>query len=128
MNAIAKARNSFKITINKVWADELGLRGLLELEEQNKQVIDAVNGSLKMLGIDEELIYPDYIAQTNSKELVIRQMDKDNLSPVMLSFLPLLTQHIRTMNLFENNLLMELRESLLPALMQGRIRLQDETQ
>lgn len=128
MNAIAKARNSFKITINKVWADELGLRGLLELEEQNKQVIDAVNGSLKMLGINEELIYPDYIAQTNSKELVIRQMDKDNLSPVMLSFLPLLTQHIRTMNVFENNLLMELRESLLPALMQGRIRLQDETQ
>lgn len=128
MNAIAKARNSFKITINKVWAAELGLRELLELEEQNKQVIDAVNGSLKMLGIDEELICPDYIAQTNSKELVIRQMDKDNLSPVMLSFLPLLTQHIRTMNVFENNLLMELRESLLPALMQGRIRLQDETQ
>lgn len=123
MNAIAKARNSFKITINKVWAAELGLRELLELEEQNKQVIDAVNGSLKMLGIDEELIYPDYIAQTNSKELVIRQMDKDNLSPVMLSFLPLLTQHIRTMNVFENNLLFELRDALLPALMSGKITL-----
>lgn len=126
INQIAKARNSFKITINKVWADELGLRGLLELEEQNKQVVDAVNGSLKMLGINEEIISPDYIAQTNSKELVIRQMDKGNLSPVMFSFLPLLTQHIRTMNAFENNLLMELRDSLLPALMQGRIRLQDD--
>lgn len=125
MNKIGKARNSFKITINKVWAEEMGLKGLLELEAQNKEVIKSLNQSLKMLGIEEELIEPDYISQSNSKELVIRQMDKDILSPVMLSFLPLLTQHIMTMNVFENNLLGELRDALLPALMSGRINLQE---
>lgn len=128
MNAIGKARNSFKITINKVWAEEMGLKGLLELELQNKGVINGLNESLKMLGIEERLIEPDYISQTNSKELVIRQMDKEALSPVMLSFLPLLTQHIMTMNVFENNLLMELRESLLPALMSGRITLNKQVE
>lgn len=125
INAIAKARNSFKITINKVWAQELGLDGLLQLEQQNIEVVKAVNESLKMLGIEEEIIYPDYISQTNSKELVIRQMDKECLSPVMLSFIPLLTQHIRTMNMFENNLLVELRDALLPALMSGRLQLKE---
>ena len=125
INAIGKARNSFKITVNKVWAKELGLEGLLQLEEQNLEVVDALNKSLSMLGIEEKIIAPDYIASTNSKELVIRQMDKDCLSPVMLSFIPLLSQHIRTMNVFEDNLLIELRDALLPALMSGRLRLDE---
>ena len=123
INLIGKARNSFKITINKVWAEELGMKDLISMEQQNKEVINALNSSLQMLGIEEDIIYPDYISQSNSKELVIRQMDKDNLSPVMVSFLPLLKQHIMTMNIFENNLLVELRDALLPALMSGKITL-----
>lgn len=125
INLIGKARNSFKITINKVWAEELGMKELLMMEQQNKEVIDALNSSLKMMGIEDDIVYPDYISQSNSKELVIRQMDKENLSPVMVSFLPLLKQHIMTMNVFENNLLVELRNALLPALMSGKIILQD---
>lgn len=125
INAIAIARNGFKITINKVWAQELGLDGLLQLEQQNIETVKGLNESLKMLGIEEEIIYPDYISQTNSKELVIRQMDKERLSPVMLSFIPLLHQHIRTMNMFETNLLIELRDALLPALMSGRLQLDE---
>lgn len=125
LNMVNKARNSFKITINKVWAKELGLEGLLQLEAQNKEVVNAMNQSLAMLGIEERVDAPDYIAETNSKELVIRQMDKELLSPVMLSFIPLLTQHIRTMNAFENNLLVELRDSLLPALVSGKIQLKE---
>ena len=123
INLIGKARNSFKITINKVWAKELGMKDLIAMEQQNKEVINALNSSLKMLGIEEDIIYPDYISQSNNKELVIRQMDKDNLSPVMVSFLPLLKQHIMTMNIFENNLLIELRDALLPVLMSGKITL-----
>ena len=123
INLIGKARNSFKITINKVWAKELGMKDLIAMEQQNKEVINALNSSLKMLGIEEDIIYPDYISQSNNKELVIRQMDKDNLSPVMVSFLPLLKQHIMTMNIFENKLLIELRDALLPVLMSGKITL-----
>lgn len=126
INAIGEARNSLKITINKVWAKELGLGGLIELEKQNKAVVDAINQSLAMVGIEEKIITPDYIAETNSKELVIRQTSKEALSPVMFSFVPLLTQHIRTMNLFENNLLMELRDALLPALMSGRLKIMND--
>lgn len=126
INLIGRARNSFKITVNKVWAEQLGLLELLKMEQQNNEVINSLNDSLKMLGIEERVIASDYISQTNSKELVIRQMDKETLSPVMISFLPLLKQHIMTMNVFENNLLVELRNSLLPALMSGRIKLTSE--
>lgn len=124
INAIGEARNSLKITINKLWAKELGLGGLIELGKQNKEVVDAINQSLAMVGIEEKIIAPDYIAETNSKELVIRQTNKAALSPVMFSFVPLLAQHIRTMNLFENNLLAELRDALLPALMSGRLKIE----
>ena len=126
INLIGRARNSFKITVNKVWASQLGLVELLEMEQQNNEAINLLNDSLKTLGIEERVIASDYISQTNSKELVIRQMDKETLSPVMVSFLPLLKQHIMTMNIFENILLVELRDSLLPALMSGRINMTSE--
>ena len=56
-----------------------------------------------------------------------KQQDKEILSPVIESFLPLWKQHIKTMNVMENMLLAELRDALLPALMSGRIELNKDT-
>ena len=58
-------------------------------------------------------------------ETAIEQTDKKELSPVIRSFLPLLSQHIFTMNSLETQLLTELRDSLLPGLMSGRIKIQE---
>ena len=104
-----------------MWAEELGLCGLLDLAGKDKEFTQEINKQLSFLGIKEQVIVPDWLAQTNSKELKIVQMDKEILSPVFVSFIPLWHQHLRTMNEFENVLLAELRDALLEPLMTGRI-------
>ena len=120
-------RNSLKLTINQVWAKDLGFEDLLSMNEQDRELSGAINGQLRSLGIKDELSAPDYIAKTNSKELKLVQVDKEFLSPVFVSFLPLWKQHIVTMNNMETLLLGELRDALLDPLMTGRIGFENET-
>ena len=54
------------------------------------------------------------------------QVDKEILSPVFESFIPLWYQHLRTMNNLENMLMAELRDALLEPLMTGRIGFVEE--
>lgn len=122
MNAL---RNTLKVTINKTWAKELGLDVIAQLQEQSKEVTTFLNTQLDAMGISEKLDLPDYISLSASKVLKIEQTDKEELSPVIRSFLPLLSQHIFTMNNLETQLIIELRDSLLPGLMSGRIKIQD---
>lgn len=122
MNAL---RNTLKVTINKTWAKELGLDVIAQLQEQSKEITAFMNTQLSAMGISEKLDLPDYISLSASKVLKIEQTDKEELSPVIRSFLPLLSQHIFTMNSLETQLLTELRDSLLPGLMSGRIKIQE---
>jgi len=121
LNKINRLRNTLKVTVNKVWAEQLGLTALLDLSEQDKTLSKAINEQLASIGITDKIIEPDYIAQTNSKELKVVQVDKEILSPVFESFIPLWYQHLRTMNNLENMLMAELRDALLEPLMTGRI-------
>jgi len=113
LNKINRLRNTLKVTVNKVWAEQLGLTALLDLSDQDKQLSKAINEQLASIGITDKIIEPDYIAQTNSKELKVVQVDKEILSPVFESFIPLWYQHLRTMNNLENMLMAELRDALL---------------
>lgn len=122
MNAL---RNTLKMTINKTWAKELGLDIIATLQEQSKEITASMNTQLSAIGISEKLDLPDYISLSASKVLKIEQTDKEELSPVIRSFLPLLSQHIFTMNSLETQLLVELRDSLLPGLMSGRIKIKE---
>ena len=121
INRINRIRNTMKLTINQVWAKDLGFDELLAMSEQDKELSKSINEQLGSLGIQEALEQPDYIAKTNSKELKLVQVDKEFLSPVFESFLPLWKQHIRTMNDMETLLLQELRDALIEPLMTGRI-------
>lgn len=122
MNAL---RNTLKVIINKTWAKELGLDVIATLQEQSKEITEFMNTQLSAIGISEKLDLPDYISLSASKVLKIEQTDKEELSPVIRSFLPLLSQHIFTMNSLETQLLVELRDSLLPGLMSGRIKIKE---
>ena len=121
INKINRMRNCIKITVNKVWAKDLGLESIIELHEQSKQIVQGVNQSLAQCGVTERLAMPDYIASSNSKELKIVQVDKEFLSPVLISFFQFWNQQIRTMNDMETLLFQELRDSMLEPLMTGRI-------
>lgn len=121
INNLNRIRNTLKVTVNKVWAEQLGLKVIIDLNNESKEVTGKINESLSQLGIKEKIGIPDYITQTNSKELKIVQMDKEMLSPVFESFIMFWRQHIITMNNMENLYLAELREALLEPLMTGRI-------
>ena len=114
-----------KVTVNQVWAKQLHLDVLLSLHKENEDVTKNITEQLHSLGIKTDLILPNYIAETASKELKIVQVDKEILSPVLQSFIPFWAQHIRTMNDMETLLLQELRDALLEPLMTGRIQFQD---
>ena len=121
INRINRLRNTVKVTVNKVWAKELQLDTIIELHQQSRQITEGCNKGLAQCGIAEKLELPDYIDKTSSKELKIIQTDKEILSPVLVSFFQLWSQHIRTMNDLETLLYAELRDSLLEPLMTGRI-------
>lgn len=120
INKITRLKNTIKISINKTWATELGV-DIAEDVEKDKKLIDEINGYLQVLGIENKLIEPNYYSSSASKILEIRQNDKEMLSPVIESFIPLWRQHIRSMNNLENLLFAEFRDALLPALLSGRI-------
>lgn len=123
INKITRLKNTIKITINKTWADELKIN-IGDQSEQDKILVKEINGYLELLGISEKLIDPNYYAISNSKVLEIKQNDKEILSPVLEQFIPLWQQHIRTMNVLENQLFAEFRDALLPALMTGRLSIE----
>ena len=125
INRINRIRNTMKLTINQVWAKHLGFEELLAMSEQDKELSESINEQLCSLGIQKALDQPDYIAKTNSKELKLVQVDKEILSPVFESFLPLWKQHIRTMNDMSIILFQELRDALLEPLLTGRIGFTD---
>ena len=123
INKIIRLKNTIKITINKTWANELKIN-IGDQSEQDKVLVKEINGYLELLGISEKLLDPNYYAISNSKVLEIKQNDKEILSPVLEQFIPLWQQHIKTMNVLENQLFAEFRDALLPALMTGRLSIE----
>ena len=123
INIITRLKNTIKITINRVWADELKIN-IGESTQQDKDLVKEINGYLELLGMSERLIDPNYYAISNSKILEIKQNEKEILSPVLEQFIPLWQQHIKTMNVLENQLFAEFRNALLPALMTGRLSIE----
>lgn len=126
INKLVRMKNTLKVTANKVWAEQLGI-DISESTEADKKLTKDINEALKSMGIESRVETSDYFSLSNSKILEIRQTDKEILSPVIESFLPLWIQHIRTFNVLENQLFAELRDSLLVPLMAGRISISEET-
>lgn len=128
LNRITRIKNTMKLTINQVWAKDFGFEELIAMSAEDQGLTDEINKQLLALGIKEALDNSDYIAETKSKELKLVQVDKEILSPVFESFLPLWKQHIRTMNKLGILLLQELRDALLEPLMTGRITFKPEAE
>lgn len=127
INQIKTMLNSLKVTINKVWAEQLGYDKIYELMVSGKEVTRTMNEYNAMLGITEKIAEDDYVSISASKVLKIEQNNKEFISPVIDTFFALLMQHIKTMNNMENKLLAELRDSLLPALMCGDLAFKQPT-
>lgn len=128
INRIIRERNVIKLTVNKVWAEKLGLIEVIRDCEASNKVVKTMNesfASFKNYKVKEKIIENKYIQSSNSKVLLIENTDKEILSSIMPFFMNMYKQHIYYLNDEENRLLVELRDSMLPLLMNGELTFND---
>lgn len=118
----AKEKSAIKITMNQTLAKTLGWDEIAKLQEAAMKNGEAINsGIIKLLGL-EPIAYNSYISMSkNAGEIKIENKSKDSISSLFMIFLPMFKQHIYYLNDRENELLAELRDAILPALMSGEI-------
>lgn len=128
INRVIRERNVIKVTVNKVWADRLGLTDVIKSCEASNEVVKAINESFSMFDnykVKEKIIENKYIQSSNSKIFYIENTDKEILSSIMPFFMNMYKQHIFYLNNEENRLLSELRDSMLPLIMNGELKIKD---
>lgn len=128
INRIIRERNVVKVTVNKVWAEKLGLVEVIKDCEASNEAVKAMNesfASFKNYEVKEKIIENKYIRSSNNKVFVIENTDKEILSSIMPFFMNMYKQHIYYLNDEENRLLAELRDSMLPFLMNGELTFKD---
>lgn len=128
INRIIRERNVVKVTVNKVWAERLGLVEVIRDCETSNKITKTMNESLasfKNYEVKEKIIEDKYIQSSTSKVFCIENTDKEILSSIMPFFMNMYKQHIYYLNEEENRLLVELRDSMLPLLMNGELTFND---
>lgn len=130
INRVARERNVIKLTVNKVWAEKLGLIQVIKDCDVSNEVTKRINENFTLFEnyeVKEKLIEQKYIQLSNSKVFVIENTDKGILSSIMPFFINMYKQHIFYLNEEENRLLAELRDAMLPFLMNGTLTLKNDS-
>lgn len=118
INYIGRMQNSCKLVINETIAKGLGLE--IETFKQGQKSSEHLKETMKTLGIDIES--EDYIQFTKNKnEFVFKCNDKELLPDILIQFLTVWKNQISLLNTMQNEYLTELRDALLPDLMNGKI-------
>jgi type I restriction-modification system DNA methylase subunit len=128
INRVARERNVLRLTVNKVWAERLGLTEIIKLCEQHAAITKSQNEIFKQFEnyeVTEEMIEAGYIRQSNNKVFLIENTDKEQLSSILVFFMEMYKQHIYYLNEEENKLMVELRDSMLPLLISGRLKIKN---
>lgn len=122
LRRIAREKSAVKITMNQKVAKDLGWDEIARLEETAMENGEQINsGIIKLLGL-EPIEYKTYISiSKNAGEVKIENKRRDSVSGLFLVFLPMFRQHLSYLNDRENELLAELRDAVLPDLMNGEL-------
>lgn len=113
INRIAKERSAIKVTCNETLAKETGLYELAIMDEQTSEI--DLDKTFEIL--DGHYEKKRWITLTKSKVFKVESQDKDQWSFLLRLFIPQITQHVQFLNIEENRLLAEMRDALLPELM-----------
>lgn len=121
LNRTVSHKNLLKLTINETMAKSLGLYDFGVMQKQAREIAEDMNGGIgKLLGC--KIIKDDYISLTKNKnEIKFENNSKDDVSHIFLQMLQLYKANIIYLNNEENRYLAELRDTLLPDLMSGKI-------
>ncbi|MFR5876348.1 MAG: N-6 DNA methylase [Eubacterium sp.] len=123
LNFVNRQRNSCKLIINENLAKHFDIS--VDLFKESKRTSLEQSENIKnLLGLKLET--EDYISfSKNKNEICIKTNDKDILSSLFGRFIKMWGQNIELLNNFENRYLAELRDALLPDLMNGKIDVSD---
>lgn len=126
LNRIISKKNAIKITINENMAKSLGLYELALDFKNGKAINQTMNEMLKPLNF--KIGKEDVISLTRYKEMKFEVKDFDELPELISIFLNMWRQRMMSLNNEENRILIELRDTLLPDLMSGKISLGEESE
>lgn len=124
INRIISEKNLVKLSINETIAKQIGISDIYELEKQNNKMISEQNPFYEKL-CNTTFLKSDFLTLTKNKnEIKFENRSKESLSSILRMTLPVWKHHIFYLNEQENILLCELRDALLPELMEGKIDLE----
>lgn len=117
-------KNENKLTINETWAKEIGFLEVFQNATKSDETTKEINKTIKeVLKLEIELPTQNYIRTTKSKELKIENMDKAEITSLMLMTLNTWRTMIHFLNNEENRYLTELKDKMLPDLMSGNLKI-----
>lgn len=117
-------KNQNKLTINETWAKEIGFLEVFQNATKADENTNELNKTIKeVLKLEIELPTQNYIRTTKSKELKIENMDKAEITSLMLMTLNTWRTMIHFLNNEENRYLAELKDKMLPDLMSGNLKI-----
>ena len=124
LNRVRIERNRCKLVINETTAKEVGF-DIRVYKSEKDDALD-INSKIKSIS-DKRIVESDYIQfSKNKNEIIFKNNSKESISFLMPIMLQSWKQHIIFMNLEENRYLIELRDSLLPDLMNGKVKTYDD--
>ena len=126
INRVIDERNIIRLNVNKVWAEKMGLLDIVNLCDESNKIVSQLNRSLESFenyDVDQKVSDNRYIKLSDSKVFLIENTDKTKLSTLIVLFINMYKQHIYYLNDEENRYLAELRDALLPELMNGNLKL-----
>lgn len=122
LNRVINEKNACKLTLNETLAKSIGFDIELYKKDQTENFKE-LNDLLINLGADK-IIKHDYFRTTKNKnEIKFENNSKDILSSILMIVLNSWKHHLYYLNTEENRYLAELRDALLPKLMNGEIKI-----
>lgn len=124
INRIIFEKNLVKLSINETIAKQIGISDIYELEKENNKILSEQNPFYEKL-CNVTFLKSDFLTLTKNKnEIKFENRSKESLSSILRMTLPVWKHHIFYLNEQENILLCELRDALLPELIEGKIDLE----
>ena len=120
LNRVISHKNNVKLTINETIARDSGMLEVHKLMNESNKKNKFLNSFLQKLNLPEIQNYK-YLQLTKTKGEIKLEQDKSGFSSIMQMNLPVWQHQIHFLNKEENRLLAEVRDWLLPRLMNGEI-------
>ena len=121
LNRIVEHKNTLRLVMNRTVAARLGFDEIAGLQDKANECTDELRGFVREL-TGKELVRSDYFLLTkNMNELRFENRHPEKISEILLSILQTYKAHLMFLNNEENRILAELRDSLLPKLINGEL-------